>query len=228
MIGIIGAMKIEIEALAAAVTEKKTELISGITFTAGILEGQEVVIAQCGIGKVYAALCAQTMILRYHPSVIINTGVAGTLTAELGVGDVAVATTLCQHDMDTSAIGDPVGLVSGINCIYFEADDEISRQLASCAAQFGARVLRGCIASGDQFVAAEEKKDYIRRTFHAIACEMEGGAIAHVATVNEVPFSVLRAISDNADGGATVDYPTFAKMAADRSTAVIRAFLRQH
>lgn len=227
MIGIIGAMKIETEALAAAVAEKKTEVISGIAFTAGILEGQDVVIAQCGIGKVYAALCAQTMILCYRPSAIINTGVAGTLTAELGVGDVAIATTLCQHDMDTSAIGDPVGLVSGINRIYFEADDEIGRQLASCAAQFGARVLRGCIASGDQFVAAEAKKDYIRRTFHAIACEMEGGAIAHVATVNGVPFSVLRAISDSADGGATVDYPTFAKMAADRSTAVIRAFLRQ-
>lgn len=227
MIGIIGAMAIETEALAAAVEEKKIEVISGITFTEGLLEGQHVVIAQCGIGKVYAALCAQTMILRYHPTVIINTGVAGTLTIDLGVGDVAVAATLCQHDMDTSAIGDPVGLVSGINQIYFKADETVSQQLASCAAQLGARVVRGCIASGDQFVAEEEKKNEIRRRFHAIACEMEGGAIAHVATVNGVPFSVLRAISDSADGSATLDYPTFAKMAADRSVAVIRAFLRQ-
>lgn len=226
MIGIIGAMEIETAALAAAVEEKKTEIISGVTYTSGILDGQAVVIATCGIGKVYAAICAQTMILHYHPTAIINTGVAGTLTTDLGIGDVAVASALCQHDMDTSPIGDPVGLVSGINRIYFEADAEISQKLASCVEAAGAKALAGCIASGDQFVATGEKKAYIRKTFGAIACEMEGGAIAHVATVNGVPFAVLRAISDSADGDATVDYPTFARAAAARSVTVLRAYLR--
>lgn len=226
MIGIIGAMEIETAALAAAVEKKRTEMISGITYTSGLLDGQAVVIATCGIGKVYAAICAQTMILHYHPAVIINTGVAGTLTPALGIGAVAVATKLCQHDMDTSPIGDPVGLVSGINKIYFEADEKTSQSLAACVEASGAKALAGCIASGDQFVATAEKKAYIRETFGAIACEMEGGAIAHVATVNGVPFAVLRAISDSADGDATMDYPTFARMAAERSVAVLRAYLR--
>ena len=225
MIGIIGAMEIETAALAAAAVNKKTETISGITYTLGVLEGQEVVIATCGIGKVYAAMCAQTMILRYNPTLIINTGVAGTLTAELGVGDVAVADKLCQHDMDTSAIGDPVGLVSGINRIYFEADADAVQKLTTCVQQTGVRAFAGCIASGDQFVATAEKKEMIRTVFGAVACEMEGGAIAHVATVNGVPFVVLRAISDSADGDATMDYPTFARLAADRSVAVLRTYL---
>ena len=226
MIGIIGAMEIETAALAAAVEDKKTEVISGITYTSGLLDGQAVVIATCGIGKVYAAICAQTMILHYHPAVIINTGVAGTLTPALGIGDVAVATKLCQHDMDTSPIGDPVGLVSGINRIYFEADEKTSQSLAACVEACGVKALAGCIASGDQFVATAEKKTFIRDTFGAIACEMEGGAIAHVATVNGVPFAVLRAISDSADGDATMDYPTFARMAAERSVSVLRSYLR--
>ena len=225
MIGIIGAMEIETAALAAAVQDKTTETVSGVTYTAGMLDGQQVVIATCGIGKVYAAICAQTMIMRYHPTVIINTGVAGTLTPTLGIGDVAVAEKLCQHDMDTSAIGDPVGLVSGINRIYFEADEKVSQQLQACVEAAGARAMRGIIASGDQFVASAEKKDFIRTTFGAIACEMEGAAIAHVATVNSTPFAVLRAISDSADGDATIDYPTFARIAAERSVAVLRAYL---
>lgn len=226
MIGIIGAMEIETAALAQAVKEKKTEVISGVTYTSGMLDGQEVVIATCGIGKVYAAICAQTMILRYRPTAIINTGVAGTLTHDLGIGDVAVATALCQHDMDTSPIGDPVGLVSGINRIYFEADPKISQKLSACVTAKGGKAVAGCIASGDQFVAAEAKKAFIRDAFGAIACEMEGGAIAHVATVNGVPFAVLRAISDSADGDATVDYPAFARAAAEQSVAVLRAYLQ--
>jgi adenosylhomocysteine nucleosidase len=166
------------------------------------------------------------MILQYRPDVIVNTGVAGTLTGELSIGDIAVATKLCQHDMDTSAIGAPVGLVSGINKIYFEADEETSQKLLACVAQNGGKAVCGCIASGDQFVASSEKKQFIQNAFGAIACEMEGGAIAQVATVNGVPFAVLRAISDSADGEATMDYPTFARMAAARSVEVLRSYLR--
>lgn len=225
MIGIIGAMKIETEALCNALDRKETACISGITYTTGILEGREVVIATCGVGKVYAAICAQTMILCYHPDLIINTGVGGTLTAELGIGDIAVASALVQHDMDTSAIGDPIGLVSGINKIYFEADEETANKLTRCVLDLGLAAKRGVIASGDQFVASRERKDFITSAFGAIACEMEGAAIAHVATVNAVPFAVLRAISDSADGHATMDFPTFAAAAAKNSVAVLRHFL---
>ncbi len=226
MIGIIGAMEMETAALSAAVTEQKCETISGILYVSGLLDGQAVVIATCGVGKVHAALCAQTMLLRYQPSLLINTGVAGTLTPELGIGDIAVANVLCQHDMDTSPIGDPIGFVSGINRIYFKADSDVSQRLAACAEACGARTVTGCIATGDQFVATPEKKAWIRAAFGAIACEMEGGAIAQVAALNGLPFAVLRAISDSADGDATLDYPTFASQAAARSVSLLRAFLQ--
>lgn len=225
MIGIIGAMEAETNALIAAIEEPKTECISGITYVSGCLCGREVVVATCGIGKVYAAICAQTMILRYAPTLIVNTGVAGTLCEELGIGDVAVATELVQHDMDTSPIGDPVGLVSGINKIYFEADSDSADKFSEILATQGINAVKGRIASGDQFVARAEVKDRIRSQFGAIACEMEGAAIAHVAAVNGVPVAVLRTISDSADGDAVSDYPAFVGEAAARSVSVLLAFL---
>lgn len=225
MIGIIGAMEAETNALIAAIEEPKTECISGITYVSGRLCGREAVVATCGIGKVYAAICAQTMILRYAPTLIVNTGVAGTLCEELGIGDVAVATELVQHDMDTSPIGDPIGLVSGINKIYFEADADSVDKLSEILATQGINAVKGRIASGDQFVARAEVKDRIRSQFGAIACEMEGAAIAHVAAVNRVPVAVLRTISDSADGDAVSDYPAFVGEAAARSVSVLLAFL---
>ena len=123
MIGIIAAMNVEMESLRSFMTDTTTETISGITFVSGTLEGKQVVTAICGIGKVFAAMCAQTMILRYQPECIVNTGVAGTLSDKLTIGSIAVSSAVVQHDMDTSAIGDPVGLISGIttsrttNCV---------------------------------------------------------------------------------------------------------------
>lgn len=225
MIGIIGAMKTETDALIAAMEGREEKTYSGITYTSGKLAGQSVVVATCGIGKVFAAICAQTMILEYAPTLIINTGVGGTLTSALGIGDIAIADRLVQHDMDTSPLGDPVGLVSGINRIYFNADAATVAAFAKAVDKVGGRSLVGCIASGDQFIADRAKKDFIRDTFGAVACEMEGAAIAHVATVNKTPFAVLRAISDSADGGASEDYPAFVARAAARSVAVLTQFL---
>lgn len=228
MIGIIGAMESETAALIAAMENKTSETVSGIAYVSGRLEGRDAVVATCGIGKVFAAICAQTMILRYAPSLLINTGVAGTLTPALSIGDVAVADRLVQHDMDTSPLGDPVGLVSGINKIYFEADPAACRALSDCVRAEGGRTVTGTVASGDQFIAAPAAKELIRDRFAAVACEMEGAAIAHVATVNGVPFAVLRAISDGADGEAAMDYPSFVKLAAARSVAVLRRYLREY
>ncbi|MBQ9735596.1 MAG: 5'-methylthioadenosine/adenosylhomocysteine nucleosidase [Clostridia bacterium] len=227
MIGIIGAMQSETAALIAAMTDTTSETVSGVTYTKGILEGKEVVVATSGIGKVFAAVCAQTMILCYAPSLLINTGVAGTLTTALSVGDVAVASSLVQHDMDTSPLGDPVGLVSGINKIYFDADGRAVEAFCACVQAEGGKSVVGTVASGDQFIASPEKKKAIVERFCTVACEMEGAAIAHVAFINGTPFAVLRAISDSADGEARVDYPTFVKLAAARSVAVLRRYLRE-
>ena len=218
-IGIIGAMQMEVDALQAAMQQPVRETVSGITFVRGTIGTHDVIAAVCGIGKVFAAMCAQTMILRYQPEGIINIGVAGTVTSGLQVLDIAIADSVCQHDMDTSPLGDPVGLISGINQIYFPADQTLAQAIAAAADKLGIRHIRGTIASGDQFIHTQEKKTWIHETFHAIAAEMEGGSIGHVCTVNQVPFAVLRTISDG-DGG-TMDYNTFAQKAALQSIDVI-------
>ena len=227
MIGIICAMKIEAEAISASLTDVKVESVSGIEFTSGKLHGKEVVLAVCGIGKVFAAICTEAMILRYAPSLIINSGVAGTLTDKLSIGDIAIAKSLVQHDMDTSALGDPVGLISGINKIYFDADEKAVRTFERVTAAVGANSVCGTIASGDQFMSDTEKKNLIKTRFDAIACEMEGAAIAHVAFINNTPFAVLRAISDSASGDAQMEYPKFVAMAAERSHKIIDAFIKE-
>lgn len=226
MIGIIAAMDVEMKSLRSYMENTETEVISGIRFVRGTLEGKDVVTAVCGIGKVFAALCAQTMILHYQPQCIINTGVAGTLTDALTIGSIAVSSAVVQHDMDTSPLGDPVGLISGINKVELPADRLLTGQLSACAKVMGIKTATGVIASGDQFVASAERKVFIVEHFKAIACEMEGAAVGQVCYVNKIPFCVLRAISDSADGSSHMDYPTFVQMAAEQSVALMRRFMR--
>ena len=228
MIGIIGAMEVEIEGIRSKMTDKSEKTVSGVRYVSGKLGICEIVTAVCGIGKVFAAICTQTMILEFKPEAIINTGVAGSLSASLNVCDIAVADKVVQHDMDTSPLGDPKGLVSGINVIYFEADKRICGMLTEAVKSHGINTVSGTVASGDQFIASKEVKNRIVADFNAIACEMEGAAIGHVCYVNKVPFSVLRAISDKADGVADIDYPSFCKMAADNYIKVICTFCEKY
>lgn len=225
MIGIIGAMDIEVEKIKDFLTEIKEEKISGVNFVSGKFGEKDVVVAKCGVGKVFAGLCAEAMILKYAPELIINVGVAGCLDEHLKIGDIVIADSVCQHDMDTSPLGDPVGMLSDINIIKIPADKKAYELFEVCAKELQLPYSVGTIASGDQFVSSGEKKKFIVDTFGAKSCEMEGGAIGHVCYVNNVPFAVLRAMSDGADDGAKMDFPTFAKMAAENSTQVIKAFL---
>ena len=226
-IGIIGAMEPEVEAIIATLTDKASETVSGITFHTGKIGEKSVAVAKCGIGKVFAALCAQTMILKYNPDLLVNTGVGGALASGITTGDIVIASDLCQHDMDTSAIGDPKGLVSGINMIYFEADKRAGELLLASATELGLNARLGRIASGDKFIASKEDKERILGDFSADACEMEGCAIAQTAFVNGTPFAVVRAISDSADGEATMDYPTFLPIAARNSTNLTLALVKE-
>lgn len=220
-LGIIAAMDKEATPLIAQMSNVKTQTVSGITFTEGVLRGHSAVVAVCGIGKVFAALCAQTMLLKYAPARVINTGVAGSLTTQLKIGDLAIAKQVVQHDMDTSALGDPKGLISGINEVHLSADPDLGELLLDAAEDIGVNALAGVIASGDQFVSNDERKAFIRDTFDGIACEMEGAAIGQVCYVNGVPFAVIRAISDDASGEAQMDYPQFVNLAAERSVALL-------
>lgn len=222
-LGIIGAMQMEVDNLKEAMENQSVEVVSGISFVSGTIGDVEVVAAVCGIGKVFAAICAEAMILKYAPDMIINIGVAGTLTKDLSVLDVAVASDVLQHDMDTSALGDPVGLISGLNQIFFPADEKMKTLLCECLSEKGVKFVTGPIATGDLFMHDPEYKALVRERFGAIAAEMEGGSIGHVCTVNNVPFAVLRSISDG-DGGA-IDYQTFAEKAAIVSIEVVLAFI---
>jgi len=218
MIGIIGAMDIEIEKINARLENKKEEIISGVTYTQGTLGKTEVVTAICGVGKVFAAICTQTMILRYKPDAIINSGIAGTLSDKVGVLGTVVATALVQHDMDTSPLGDPKGLISGINVIEFPTDEALAEKICK---SIKTPYIRGIIASGDCFVADIEKKETIRDTFNAVACEMEGAAVAHVCYMSNVPFCVVRTISDGANEGSTLTYEEFRVKAANLSSEIM-------
>ena len=224
MIGIIGAMEMETQGLRAAMTDAVTETVSGIRFTQGLLEGFPAVVATCGVGKVAAAMCAEAMILRFGVTALLNTGVAGGLADGLVVGDVVVADRVVQHDMDTSAIGDPVGLISGLNLVYIETDGALSAALAAASREAGLHTVTGTVASGDLFVAKDADKARIKGQFDAAACEMEGASIGQVAYTNGVPFAVLRAISDGGDG---MEFSEFAPLAATRSVAVTKAFVKK-
>ena len=226
MIGIIGAMDVEMEALLSALENKESEMVSGVTFTRGKLYGREAVLAVCGIGKVAAALCAEAMILRYQPDAVINIGVAGTLTDRLSIGDMAIGSAAVCHDMDTTAIGDPPGWISGLDRVEIPLSRELADAFEDACRSVGVRSYRGVIASGDQFISDREKKKEIAERFSAVACEMEGQAISQVCFVNDTPCAILRSISDNADGSAA-EYEKFKYLAASHSTTVLHAFLEK-
>ena len=222
LIGIIGAMEVETAGLVAEMTDKKTEVVSGVTYTNGELCGKRVVVATCGVGKVFAAICAEAMILKFGVTALLNTGVAGGLSPMLEVGDVAVADEVVQHDMNTTALGDPRGLLSGINVVKIKTDERLTKALCDATAEEGLNGIVGTVASGDLFVAKDSVKEKLIAEFDAVACEMEGAAIGHVAYVNNVPFAVLRAISDGGDG---MEFSEFVDVAAKISVNVTKKFL---
>ena len=227
MIAIIGAMDIEVNRIQSHMKNTARTVISGREFVSGPLNGCEAVVVQCGIGKVNAALCTEALILHFHPDVVINSGVAGSLSGKVSIGEIALGEGVIQHDVDTSALGDPVGFVSTVNMLEFPCSAPVVDQLEQAIRDEGIPMARGVIASGDQFVT-ESIKARILSHFDCIACEMEAGAIGQVCYANGVDFAILRSISDNADGSADMDYPQFCELAADNATRVALRFAAIH
>lgn len=228
LIGIIGSMDIEVNPLIDMMTEKEEERVSGILYTKGVIHGKNVVAAVCGVGKVFAAVCTQTMILKYDVDVIINTGIAGSLSNKLHIGDVAIAANMVQHDMDIRTLGYSLGYICDLKMTYIPCDEKVVDVLEKCFETEKINHLKGTIASGDQFISSEEQKEVIKTNFNAIACEMEGASVGHVCYINNVPFSVIRAISDEADGSAESDYPEFSKSAAKNSVRIVSQFIKNY
>ena len=220
-LGIIGAMRLEIETLLGAMTEKNEEEHGGSTYYSGSLRGLPVVVVQSGVGKVNAALSAQILCDCYGVTHLVNTGIAGSLNPALDIGDLVVSTDAIYHDFDCTPFGYPPCRVPGMDADAFKADRGLA-DLALAAAETvnPGHAAMGRIASGDQFIASPERKAKIISLTGAVCTEMEGAAIAHAAYRNGVPFVILRAISDKADDSAHMDYPAFERRAAEHCAAV--------
>lgn len=222
-VGILGAMELEVATLSKKLERTITKNIAGSLYHAGQLNGVSVVVVKCGIGKVNAAIATQAMIDHFDIDMIINTGVAGALSKSLNIFDIVISTDLVQHDFDTTAAGDELGLITGFDSVYFPVDETISNLAVETGRQIFSdiKVFGGRIATGDQFVSTKEQKDRISKYFGAICTEMEGCAIAQTCYLNNMPYLVIRAISDNADDSATVDYFKFTESAAEKSSKLV-------
>ena len=227
-LGIIGAMQEEVETLLALMKNKKELHKAGSVFYEGVLENLNVVIVQCGVGKVNAAMCTQVLCDLFEVTHIVNTGIAGSLCADLDIGDLVVSRDAMYHDVDAVHFGYPYGKVPGMDTTEFPADPAmIDYAYAAAEAVNPGHTKIGRVASGDQFVAVKELKEKIIAHTQGLCTEMEGAAIAQTAYRNGIPFVILRAISDKADDSAHMDYPTFERIAAHRCAEVTRSLARQ-
>lgn len=226
MIGIIGAMDTEVDNIKTQVKNKALSTVAGVDFVCGFIDDVNVCVAKCSPGKVNAALCTQAMIDNFDIDMIINVGVACSLSEDVIIKNVVIASDVCEYDIDITALGEPRGFINGLNVIKIKTDGKISEQLARIAINHGEKIHRGTIASGDTFIANKELKKTLSTEFGAICGEMEGGAIGHTCAANNVPFAVLRSISDGGNENAQLDYPTFKKIAAEISTAIILEFIK--
>lgn len=224
MLGIIGAMTVEVDELKKIMSDTLEHTVGDMTFVSGKLYGADAVVTVCGEGKVNAAMCTQAMIMEYAPDLIVNTGVGGGLADGLKIGDVVVASAVVEHDMDMSPLGYPIGFVGGVNRTEMLCDKKTADLLERCTRELNIPCRRGIVASGDQFISSDEKKAFLVKTFNASVCEMEGAAIGHVCIRNGVPFGVLRSVSDSGDDKASMSFPEFAELAAKNSIAIIKLF----
>ena len=220
-LGIIGAMSVEVEVLKENMENMQVFTHAGMEFCEGKLKGLDAVVVQCGVGKVNAAICAQILCSVYQVTHLVNTGIAGSLCAQLDIGDLVVSRDAMYHDFDCVHFGYEMGKVPGMDVVAFPGDEDlITRAYEAAEAVNPGHSRIGRVASGDLFVARKEAKDAIIAKTGALCTEMEGAAIAHTAYRNKVPFVILRAISDKADDSAEMDYPTFEAIAARRCAAV--------
>jgi len=216
-IAIMGAMPEEITPILKIVGEYKTTEYAGNSYYEATYKGIELVIAYSKIGKVFSTLTASSMIQHFGCSKLLFSGVAGGINPSLKIGDLIVASKLSQHDLDITAFGHPMGFVPG-GSIFVEADKDLIALSKEVASELGKTVQEGIIATGDQFIHNEAIKDEIVKNFNADALEMEGASVAVVCDALNVPFFILRAISDTADTDASFSFDEFME-----SSAVISA-----
>ena len=226
-IGIIGAMDEEVDILKDEMIIREVKDIANMKFYIGSLANKDVVLVRCGIGKVNAAICTQILIGQLGADKVINTGVAGAVHEGLDVLDVVISNEVQQHDFDVTGFGYNIGEIPRMEMSIFKADEELVTKgyLAAEKALKEQRVLKGKIVSGDVFVSSNELKEQLKNIFNAYCTEMEGAAIGHTCYLNNVPFVIIRTMSDKADGSAHDNFNEFVEIASNHSKNIIMDML---
>lgn len=222
-------MEVEVATLKSNMTVKNTVKKASMEFYEGTIGNTEVVVVRSGIGKVNAGICVQILIDLFNVTHVINTGIAGSLNADINIGDIVLSTDACYHDVDVTVFGYKKGEIPQIGAATFEADkalrEKAKASIKKAAPDIG--VFEGRVCSGDQFISSAEVKDAIIKEHGGLCTEMEGAAIAQASYLNNTPFLIIRAISDKADGGAEVDYPTFEAKAAKDCAAIVMEIIAE-
>lgn len=229
IIGIIGAMEEEVELLKEKMTDTVIIEKAGMKFVKGTLKGQTAVVVRSGIGKVNAGICTQILADEFQVEAVINTGIAGSLKAEINIGDIVLSTDTMQHDVDAREFGYPLGQIPRMETLTFLADEKLRKLAKEVCEEVNPdiQVFEGRGASGDQFVADKETKEKIIENTQAYCTEMEGAAIGQAAYLNKIPYLVIRAISDKADDSAHVDYPTFERQAIRHTVNLVSSMMER-
>ena len=229
MIGIIGAMDEEVKQLKNKMKQVTITKKVGMDFYSGTLSDKEVVIVRSGIGKVNAGICTQILADEFHVSAIINTGIAGSLNNDINIGDIVLSTDALQHDVDAVAFGYDLGVIPRMKTSIFQADETLRKKAKEICEKVNSdiSVFTGRIVTGDQFIANKEQKEKLVSLFQGYCTEMEGAAIAQTAYLNEIPFLIVRAISDKADNSASMDYPTFEAKAIEHTVNLMTALIAE-
>lgn len=230
MLGIIGAMEVEVAALKNNMSDAEVIEKAGMKFYKGKISDKDTVVVKCGIGKVNAAICTQVLADVFHVDAVINTGVAGSLNNDIDICDIVISKEAQQHDMDVAALGYEKGIIPDMETSVFYADERLVALAKNSAkeAKLSIKVFEGKVLSGDQFIGTADAKEHLRENFAGDCAEMEGAAIAHAASLNHIPFLIIRAISDKADGGAEMDYPVFEKKAAENSIKLMSKIIENY
>lgn len=228
MIGIIGAMDEEVNKLKELMTGVEVLNKASMHFYKGYLEGKSVVVVRSGIGKVNAAICTQILVDVFNVNSVINTGIAGSLNAAIDIGDIVISVDALQHDVDATGFGYDLGVIPRMEKSIFIADYNLRNMAKEACIRVNPdiNIFEGRVVSGDQFISDKKIKNKIANNFAGYCTEMEGASIAQCAFLNDIPFLIIRAISDKADDSATQDYPTFEKKAIKHSVNLVREMLR--
>lgn len=229
-IGIIGAMDEEVSQLKATMSDIIEETFASMTFCKGKLEGKDVIVVRSGICKVNMAACVQILVDKYDVGAIINTGIAGSLSNDINIGDLVVSNEAVQHDVDATAFGYKLGVIPRMETSVFPADKELVQLAVDCCKRVNTdiSVFTGRIVSGDQFISSDEKKLQLSQDFSGYCTEMEGAAAAQVAYLNQVPFVIIRAISDKADNSAQMNYDEFEELAIKHTVGLMKEMIKQY